>query len=118
MKYFNESKRKYIDWLKHNFIDANAIEVARAVNTPFYHKQPRLRSALERWIVLPFHPDLARIGLGRVVNEIVDTYSCLLASAGTDVPKISIAWKNTLPSMHQQILRIFFGPNNNNTGVV
>ena len=101
------AKTCFVDTLKHFFIHESIIEDVIEFN-PFSFRRPKPRNTRDmKWIILPFHPDLARLGLAKIADEVCSQYKGLIEGLKMQMPGIGFGWSNTLPSLARQMQRIF-----------
>ena len=100
------ARKEYVKRLRHHFIDNEVLEEALRINPYSFPYQPKSPEHAV-WIVLPFHPDLLKIGWNRIIEEVSAQYEAIFKNFNHKIPTIKVCWRNSLPSIGREFRRIF-----------
>ena len=104
---FVESKKQFIHWLRHHFINPDVTDRLETMNTFSFSIPPKSRDSNCVWLVLPFHPDLSRVRWTSLIEQCTEQLATWFRSSNMPMPRIRIAWRNSLKSVGYHMRRLF-----------
>ena len=105
-EFFNTAKTIFMNDLIASLVSTASVEEVNDIRFRQYEKRPSLCTDHVYWLVLPFHPALARCRFAHVAKRIVERWSEPLKNVLGFIPEIRVSWRNAQPSISKVMRKL------------